>query len=123
LLVTDLAPIPSLIQRMGRLNRRLTPDTPKTERGAKAALICRLPMGEPKVELPYETLQLDTAKKWIAGLLEGGEPLSQRDLSEAFGQFSQEKEFDLKKAEQLACFFSGLWQTRPGNTRGEGHTT
>jgi CRISPR-associated endonuclease/helicase Cas3 len=48
--------------------------------------------------------------------------LSQRDLSEGFGQFSEEKEFDLKKAEQLACFFSGLWQTRPGHTRGEGHT-
>jgi CRISPR-associated endonuclease/helicase Cas3 len=27
LLVTDLAPIPSLIQRLGRLNRRSAPDT------------------------------------------------------------------------------------------------
>lgn len=122
LLVTDLAPIPSLIQRMGRLNRRLTPDTPEKERSAKPALICPLPPGEPKVELPYDTLQLETAKKWIAALLERNEPLNQRELSEAFGQFSEEQEFDLKKAEQLACFFSGLWQTRPGNTRGEGHT-
>jgi CRISPR-associated endonuclease/helicase Cas3 len=122
LLVTDLAPIPSLIQRMGRLNRRLTPDTPEKERSAKPALICPLPPGAPKVELPYDTLQLETAKKWIAALLERNEPLNQRELSETFGQFSEEKEFDLKKAEQLACFFSGLWQTRPGNTRGEGHT-
>ena len=122
LLVTDLAPIPSLIQRMGRLNRRLTPDTPAKERSAKPALICPIPPGEPKVELPYDTLQLETAKKWIAALLERNEPLNQRELSETFGQFSEEKEFDLKKAEQLACFFSGLWQTRPGNTRGEGHT-
>ncbi len=122
LLVTDLAPIPSLIQRMGRLNRRLAPDTPVAERSAKPALICSLPLSEPKVELPYDTLQLETAKKWIAALLERNEPVNQRELSEAFGQFSEEKEFDLKKAEQLACFFSGLWQTRPGNTRGEGHT-
>lgn len=122
LLVTDLAPIPSLIQRMGRLNRRLTPDTPAKERRAKPALICPLPPGAPKVELPYDTLQLETAQKWIAALLERNEPLNQRVLSETFGQFSEEKEFDRKKAEQLACFFSGLWQTRPGNTRGEGHT-
>jgi CRISPR-associated endonuclease/helicase Cas3 len=116
LLVTDLAPIPSLIQRMGRLNRRLTPDTPEKERRAKPALFCHLPPGAPKVELPYDTLQLEAAKKWIAALLERDEPLNQRELSETFGQFSEEKEFDLKKAEQLACFFSGLWQTRPGNT-------
>ena len=122
LLVTDLAPIPSLIQRMGRLNRRLTSETPEKERSAKPALICHLPSNEPKVELPYDTLQLETAKKWIAALLARKEPLSQRDLSEGFGQFSEEKEFDLNKAEQLACFFSGLWQTRPGNIRGEGHT-
>ena len=122
LLVTDLAPIPSLIQRMGRLNRRLTPDTPEIERSAKPALICALPSGAPKVELPYEILQLDTAKKWIVALLERREPLSQRDLSEVFSQFSEDDAFDLEKAEQLACFFSGLWQTRPGNTRGEGHT-
>jgi CRISPR-associated endonuclease/helicase Cas3 len=122
LLVTDLAPISSLIQRMGRLNRRLTSETPEKERSAKPALICHLSPTEPKVELPYDTLQLETAKKWIAALLARKEPLSQRDLSEGFGQFNEEKEFDLKKAEQLACFFSGLWQTRPGNTRGEGHT-
>jgi CRISPR-associated endonuclease/helicase Cas3 len=122
LLITDLAPIPSLIQRMGRLNRRLTPDTPEKERSAKPALICPLPPGEPRVELPYDTLQLETAKKWMAALLERNEPLNQRDLSEVSGQFSEEKEFDFNKAEQLACFFSGLWETRPGSTRGEGHT-
>jgi CRISPR-associated endonuclease/helicase Cas3 len=122
LLVTDLAPIPSLIQRMGRLNRTLTPETPETERIPKPALICPLPSSEPKAELPYDSSQLETAKKWIAVLLERNESLNQRDLSEGFGQFSEEKEFGLEKAEQMACFFSGLWQTRPGNTRGEGHT-
>jgi CRISPR-associated endonuclease/helicase Cas3 len=122
LLITDIAPIPSLIQRMGRLNRRLSPDTPDTERSVKPALICRLPAGEPKVELPYDACQLETAERWITTLIGRNESLSQRDLSEAFGCFSSDSEFDLKKAEQLACFFSGLWQTRPGNTRGEGHT-
>ena len=119
LLITDIAPIPSLIQRMGRLNRRLLPNT---QGHAKPALICPLPSGEPNVELPYDSLQLGAAKQWIAALLENNEALSQRDLSEMFGRFSDDEAFDLEKAEQLACFFSGLWQTRPGNTRGEGHT-
>jgi CRISPR-associated endonuclease/helicase Cas3 len=122
LLVTDIAPIPALIQRMGRLNRRLTPDTPAHERQAKPALICPLPQNEPTVEKPYDQEEIKTAKKWLQALIEKSKAISQRDLSETFAQFSDEKEFDLVKAEERACFFSGLWQTRPGLTRGEGYT-
>ncbi len=121
LLITDIAPIPALIQRMGRLNRRLSPDAPQSERKVKPALICPLPIGEPRVELPYESIELETSRKWIMTLSERNE-LSQHDLSEAFAEFNEEKEFDIDKAERLACFFSGLWQTRPGTTRGEGHS-
>lgn len=122
LLVTDLAPIPALIQRTGRLNRRLTPDTPEHKRQAKPALICPLPPQEPNVEKPYDKEEIETAKEWLQALLEKDKVISQRDLSETFAQFSGEKEFDLAKAEERACFFSGLWQTRPGLTRGEGYT-
>jgi CRISPR-associated endonuclease/helicase Cas3 len=122
LLVTDIAPIPALIQRMGRLNRRLTPDTPAHERRARPALICPLPQSEPNVEKPYDKEEIEIAKKWLRALIEKGKAISQRDLSETFAQFSDEKEFDLAKAEERACFFSGLWQTRPGLTRGEGYT-
>lgn len=122
LLVTDTAAIPALIQRMGRLNRRLTPDIPAHERQAKSALICPLPKNEPNVEKPYDKEEIETAKKWLQALSEKGKAISQRDLSETFAQFSDEKEFDLARAEERACFFSGLWQTRPGLTRGEGYT-
>jgi CRISPR-associated endonuclease/helicase Cas3 len=40
LLITDIAPVPALIQRMGRLNRRATPANPGQP---KRAFICQLP--------------------------------------------------------------------------------
>lgn len=121
LLISDIAPIPSIIQRMGRLNRRLTPHTPVAKRKIKPALLCSLP-SKPQAELPYDASQLSAAQDWIAYLTERKEPLSQRDLVMAFARFSKESEFDFKRAEERACFFSGIWETRPGSTRGEGHT-
>jgi len=122
LLITDIAPVPSLIQRMGRLNRRALPTDPPAQRTPKPALICALPTGEPKVELPYDEKELEIASRWLTALSALDHPLSQRHLSEAFAQFSEAKEFDIVAAEKAACFFSGLWQTRPGLTRGEGYT-
>lgn len=119
LLITDIAPIPSLIQRLGRLNRRSTPDAPQP---SKLALIRALPQGESNGELPYEKADLDKAKDWIDKLVKCGRALSQRDLSEAFLDFSEAKEYDIATAEERAVFFSGLWRTRPGMTRGEGYT-
>lgn len=73
LLITDLAPVPALIQRLGRLNRRATPEQP----------------GDPKSfailpfrGLPYNDTQLDEALAWLEQL--GTGPLSQRDLVEAW---------------------------------------
>lgn len=119
LLITDIAPIPSLIQRLGRLNRRSTPDKPQE---AKLALIRGLPQGEANIELPYKNTELMKAAAWLRKLVEYGRALSQRDLSEAFVEFSEAKEYDIATAEQRAVFFSGLWRTRPGMTRGEGYT-
>ncbi|HWT04014.1 MAG TPA: CRISPR-associated helicase Cas3' [Pyrinomonadaceae bacterium] len=122
LLVTDIAPIPSLIQRMGRLNRRANPTDPEAERPPKPALIRPLPRGESNVELPYELKDIEQAQRWLGSLTERGRALSQRDLSEAFADFSDAKEYDIATAEERAVFFSGLWRTRPGMTRGEGYT-
>lgn len=122
LLVTDIAPVPALIQRMGRLNRRALPTDPPQERPAKPALICALPPGESNSELPYDKKELETTSRWLATLAAHEHPLSQRDLTETFARFSEGKEFDFAVAEEAALFFSGLWETRPGLTRGEGYT-
>ncbi|HWS99813.1 MAG TPA: CRISPR-associated helicase Cas3' [Pyrinomonadaceae bacterium] len=121
LLVTDIAPIPALIQRLGRLNRRLQ-DLPPEERKAKLALICPLPKNKPGYLNPYEEEDFVAAEKWLEALREKGSTVSQHHLSEAFGQFDKDKEFDMKRAEKEAYFFSGLWQTRPGQVRDAGHT-
>lgn len=118
LLVTDIAPIPSLIQRLGRLNRRATPENAGKP---KKAIICPLP--NPKKDaLPYDESDLETAKIWIGKLISLNCPLHQKHLADEFSAVSVQSEFDYEKAEKAACFFSGLWRTRPGMTRSEGYT-
>ena len=150
LLVTDIAPVPALIQRMGRLNRRATPDDPGEP---KPALICPLPNIKGDAYKPYEksdiavfsrmrgnrilerlTVQdcntphscdyryIDTSLMWVQKLLDLNKFLNQRDLADKFLEVSDPKEYDYEKAEKRACFFSGVWRTRPGMTRGEGYT-
>lgn len=121
LLVTDIAPIPALIQRLGRLNRRLQ-DLPPEKRKAKLALICPLPKNKLGHLNPYEEEEFAAAEKWLEALREKGSAVNQRDLSETFGQFDKDKEFDIKRAEKEAYFFSGLWETRLGQVREAGHT-
>ncbi len=76
LLVTDLAPVPALIQRLGRLNRRSTPKNPTTP---KPFLIM-----EPDTVAPYESQEeqdpFAAPRLWLKCL--GMGPVSQRDLAE-----------------------------------------
>jgi CRISPR-associated endonuclease/helicase Cas3 len=75
LLVTELAPVPALIQRLGRLNRRAEENDP-----TRPFLVVE-PMnddGSPAV-LPYTPQELEDAKKWLNAL--GNGPLSQTDLA------------------------------------------
>lgn len=76
LLVTDLAPVPSLIQRLGRLNRK-----PKTSDPPTRPFIVVEPLGaDGKFSpLPYDADDLETARRWLDEL--GNQDLSQADLS------------------------------------------
>lgn len=74
LLVTDLAPVPALIQRLGRLNRRAVAGAPPCQ-----ALILDVPDDE---ALPYTPEDLDLARRWLAAL--GNGALSQKDLADTF---------------------------------------
>ncbi|MFO0796366.1 MAG: CRISPR-associated helicase Cas3' [Gemmataceae bacterium] len=73
LLVTELAPVPALIQRLGRLNRDATEKSP-----ARPFIV--LDVGDEC--LPYTSAGLEAARKWLADLPAG--KLSQRDLAAAW---------------------------------------
>jgi CRISPR-associated endonuclease/helicase Cas3 len=75
LLVTELAPVPALIQRLGRLNRQATKAT-----GARPFVVI-----EPDAHLPYTPPELESARQWLAGLGDG--PLSQDDLAKGWESF------------------------------------
>ena len=74
LLVTQLAPIFALIQRLGRLNRRLLPGMCD---GVRPFIILPRVPGE---HLPYTSEQLDEAERWLEKLGDG--EISQADLIE-----------------------------------------
>lgn len=73
ILVTDLAPVPALIQRLGRLNRRASPDRPIPPRPFLVL---------PFAGLPYGEAELAEAREWLEAL--PNRPLSQRDLAAAW---------------------------------------
>ncbi len=73
LLVTEIAPAPSLVQRLGRLNRRFDPAKPETRR----AMVI-----EPGTHRPYTQPELATARAWLDTLAD--RPVSQADLATAY---------------------------------------
>jgi CRISPR-associated endonuclease/helicase Cas3 len=74
LLLTDLAPVPAIIQRLGRLNRFVSPGAPGSPRPALVL--------NPPHPAPYEQSDLDLAGQWLNQL--GPGPLSQADLGLAW---------------------------------------
>lgn len=126
LLITDIAPATALIQRMGRLNRRAMPTDTEEKRRPKPALIRPLPADEEADPKPYEKDEINAARHWLNQLTKRGDALNQRDLAETLASLETKEAMNLDKflrrAERNACFFSGLWETRPGETRGEAYT-
>lgn len=74
LLVTDLAPVPAVIQRLGRLNRQASDGDP-----SRPFVVL-----EPDSPLPYTTADLEAARTWYGRLKEDG--ISQRQLADAWEQ-------------------------------------
>jgi CRISPR-associated endonuclease/helicase Cas3 len=102
LLITDIAPIPAMIQRMGRLNRRSTPDSPAPP---KPCLVLDVPFPE-----PYTNEQLDEARRWMETL--AGREISQRDLVDAWEQGAS-----AGQAATAAMWLDGGFRTEPAAVR------
>ncbi len=87
LLVTEVAPIPALIQRLGRLNRFA-----KARGKARPFIVIEPGDGttEKNSPLPYDADDLERARRWLKSL--DGRDLSQRDLIDAWEPLQEAKE-------------------------------
>ena len=75
LLITDLASPPALVQRLGRLNRRASPEDPRSP--------CRALAIKPPFSAPYRPEDITRGNAFWEGARERGRVLSQRDLNAA----------------------------------------
>ena len=108
LMVTALPPFPSLVQRLGRLNRR-----GEVQEGAKCLVYpfsCR--DGE-----PYRRSELKESGEIIKRLCGGGEVLSQAVLRKELDTFTQAEEAKLHSS-----WLDGGWESRQATLREGGAT-
>lgn len=89
LLVTDLATVPAMIQRLGRLNRRAEDGDPTRP------FVVVEPDG-PKPHLPYTPEDLAAARTWLGKL--PGDGISQRHLADAWEQEGDHPPDDIDSA-------------------------
>lgn len=111
LLVTELAPVPALIQRLGRLNRRVCEQYPGTPRMALVVA--------PEKPAPYGPGQLDSAGSWLDRLTALARPLSQHDLAECFRLMEDDRPLRLDL--RVEWLDSG-WCATPGMVREPGYS-
>jgi CRISPR-associated endonuclease/helicase Cas3 len=111
LLISEIAPSPSVIQRLGRLNRRVTSENPGEPRIALFFM--------PKKSAPHEAAELELAEQWVDELIALGRPLSQTDLSDRFNALSPNEELRLDT--RTAWLDSG-WFATPEPIRDLGYS-
>ncbi len=112
ILICEIAPTPALIQRLGRLNRRVTPENKGEPRSAYF-----LDWEKPS---PYkDEAELQLAEQWIAELMKSGQALRQTDLSAQFNKLSPPSELRLDV--RTAWLDSG-WFATPEPVRDIGHS-
>jgi CRISPR-associated endonuclease/helicase Cas3 len=107
LLISAMAPATSLIQRLGRLNRRMKSE----QEGSRVALFY-----EWNEHLPYGAAELETGRQLLEQLREL-EYISQRDLADIISQLSREEPARLKSA-----WLDQNWCTYPSSLREAGYT-
>jgi CRISPR-associated endonuclease/helicase Cas3 len=111
LLISEVAPISALIQRLGRLNRRVTPEHPGTPR--KAIFLT------PDNARPYCEAEFQLARQWIDELIGLKVPLRQVDLARRFHALSPPEK--LEWSTRTAWLDSGWW-AEPEEVRKPGYS-
>jgi len=107
LLISAMAPATALIQRLGRLNRRMKHDS----EGTRLALFYE--WNQPQ---PYNKTELESGRQLLR-YLKNFEAVSQQNLSDAISQINQESPAKVKSA-----WLDQNWCTYPHNLREAGYT-
>jgi CRISPR-associated endonuclease/helicase Cas3 len=110
ILISELAPVPSLIQRLGRLNRRITPEDKGTPRPA----YFYPPKG--KDAKPYTDAEIETAKHWVEELINLDRPLNQIDLADSFRALPQSDD-DAEPLDTMTNWLDSGWFAEPEPVR------
>lgn len=108
LMVTALPPFPSLVQRLGRLNRR-----GEVEEGAQ----CFVYPFSCKDGEPYRVSELNASGKIIKRLCSDGRTLSQADMKKELDTLAQAEELKLHSS-----WLDGGWESRQATLREGGAT-
>ncbi len=101
-LITEHAPISSLVQRFGRANRHL---------GRGPAFRAGIVTYPAESHLPYDRAELDAARRFLDSV--AGRDVSQRDLAEGLMEFGLPQ----REAEGLTRFTAGGFFATPGPLR------
>lgn len=112
ILITDLAPMSAIIQRLGRLNRNVDPTSCSPR-------CCYVVDVEDKKSMPYEVNDLQLARQWLDSLR--GSPKSQRDLAQAFNALSPNI-CDTNVDDVVPSLIGSPIRAYPGNLRDQGVT-
>lgn len=112
LLVTDLAPIPSLIQRMGRCCR--AQDAMNVKRTGQVLIL------EPQNEKPYEPIELEAARNFVNEMLDLNQLISQQNMDAYLSQADQNQKANAWNYTEFIN--SGLYSP-PGKFRDENEFT
>lgn len=114
-LITEIAPIASLIQRMGRANRHPDKRTP----GFVSEIYCYPFEDKP---LPYEISEVEEARCFLSSLVSLGGPVSQRTLAEYLENSSQ-KSCESSFPRKSRLFEPSLFVDGQGSLREEADRT
>jgi CRISPR-associated endonuclease/helicase Cas3 len=115
LLVSAIAPAPALIQRLGRLNRRVRQDETTGEYHLVSGQVCDGIIYAWDAKQPYKQSELETGKQLLDRL--AGEEISQADLSRVAAELGS------MTYSPVDCeWLDGIWCTQPGNLREAGYT-
>jgi len=108
ILITEIAPVPAMIQRLGRLNRFINLEKRGTPRMAYFLML------EKKDFLPYKEVEMENGMEWLDQLIGLERPLSQADLAEYFQKLPIE---DKGKLNLFTNWLDSGWFAIPESVR------